>query len=86
VDRERRRSTVDHGHRLGGGSPENGRNGAPVRGTSPRLRKKGEGMAVSLTGCKRGAAEGWTRPGNGGEQSVEEALDGVNVVDSGASK
>jgi hypothetical protein len=26
VDRERRRSTVDHGHRLRGGSPENGRN------------------------------------------------------------
>jgi hypothetical protein len=25
-----------------------------VRGTSPRLRKKGEGMAVSLTSCKRG--------------------------------
>jgi hypothetical protein len=54
VDRERRRSTVDHGHRLGGGSPENGRNGAPVRGTSPRLREKGEGTAVSLTGYKRG--------------------------------
>jgi hypothetical protein len=54
VDRERRRSTVDHGHRLGGGSPENSRNGAPVRGTSPRLREKGEGTAVSLTGCKRG--------------------------------
>jgi hypothetical protein len=53
VDRERRRSTVDHGHRLGGGSPENGQNGAPVRGTSPRLREKGEGMAVSLTDCKR---------------------------------
>jgi hypothetical protein len=54
VDRERRRSMVDHGHRLGGGSPENGRNGVPVRGTSPQLRKNGEGMAVSLTGCKRG--------------------------------
>jgi hypothetical protein len=54
VDRERRRSTVDHDHRLGGGSPENGRNGVPVRGTSPRLRKNGEGKVVSLTGCKRG--------------------------------
>jgi hypothetical protein len=54
VDRERRRSTVDHSHRLGGGSPENGRNGAPMRGTSPRLRKKGEGTAVSLIGYKRG--------------------------------
>jgi hypothetical protein len=54
VERERRRSTVDHGHRLEGGSPENGRNGAPVRGTSPQLREKGEGTAVSLTDCKRG--------------------------------
>jgi hypothetical protein len=54
VDRERCRSTVDHGHRLGGGSPENGWNGVPMRGTSPRLRKNGEGTAVSLTGCKRG--------------------------------
>jgi hypothetical protein len=54
VIRERRRSTVDHDHRLGGGSPENGRNGVPVRETSPRLRKNGDGMAVSLTGCKRG--------------------------------
>jgi hypothetical protein len=54
VDHERRWSTVDHGHCLGGGSPENGRNGAPVRGTSPRLREKGEGTVVSLTGCKRG--------------------------------
>jgi hypothetical protein len=60
VDRERCQSTVDHGHRLGGGSPENGRNGAPVRGTSPRLRKNGEGTAVSLTGCNRG----WWRVGH----------------------
>jgi hypothetical protein len=43
-----------HGHRLGRGSPENGRNGAPMRGTPPRLREKGEGTAVSLTSCKRG--------------------------------
>jgi hypothetical protein len=54
VDRERHRSAVDHGHRLGGGSSENGQNGIPVRETSPRLRKNGEGTAVSLTGCKRG--------------------------------
>jgi hypothetical protein len=74
VDHERRRSTVDHGHRLGGGSSENGQNGAPVRGTSPRLREKGEG-----------AVEGRTRPSDGGEQSVEEALNGVDVVDSEAS-
>jgi hypothetical protein len=54
VDHERRRPMVDHGHRPVGGSPEIGRNGAPVRGTSPRLRKNGEGMEVSLTGSKRG--------------------------------
>jgi hypothetical protein len=54
VNSERRRSTVDHDHRPGGGSPENGRNDVPVRGTSPRLRENGEGMEVSLTGGKRG--------------------------------
>jgi hypothetical protein len=54
MDRGRRRSTVDHGHRLRGGLPENGRNGVPVRGTSPRLRKNEEGTEVSLTGYKRG--------------------------------
>jgi hypothetical protein len=54
MDRERRRSTVDHGHRPREGSSENGRNGVSVRGTSPRLRKNGEGTEVSLTGCKRG--------------------------------
>jgi hypothetical protein len=45
---------VDRGQGLEGGSSEDDRNGAPVRGTSPWLRKKGEGIAVSLTGCKRG--------------------------------
>jgi hypothetical protein len=54
VDRRRRRSTVDRRQGLRGGSPENGRNGTAVCGTSPWLRKEGEGMAVSLTGCKRG--------------------------------
>jgi hypothetical protein len=54
MDRERRRPMVDHGHRPGGGSPEIGRNGVPVRGTSPLFRKNGEGMEVSLTGGKRG--------------------------------
>jgi hypothetical protein len=54
VDREWRRSTVDHDHRPGRGSSENGQNGVPGRGTSPRLRENGEGMEVSLTGCKRG--------------------------------
>jgi hypothetical protein len=67
VDRRRRRSTVDCGHRLRGGSLENGRNGTPMRETSPRLRKKGEGMAMSLTGCKsqrRGDRHGWVTVGN----------------------
>jgi hypothetical protein len=54
VDRGRHRSTVDHGQGLSGGSLEDSRNGAPMHGTSPRLRKKGEGTVVSLTGCKRG--------------------------------
>jgi hypothetical protein len=54
VDREWRRPTVDRGHRPGGGSPEIGRNGIPVHGTSPRLMKNGEGTEVSLTGGKRG--------------------------------
>jgi hypothetical protein len=43
-----------HGHRPGEGSPENGWNDVPVRAISPRLRKNGEGMEVSLTGCKKG--------------------------------
>jgi hypothetical protein len=54
MNRERRRPTVDHGDHPGGGSPEISRNGVPVRGTSPRLRKNGEGTEVSLTGGKRG--------------------------------
>jgi hypothetical protein len=74
VDRERRGSTVDHGHRLRGGSPENGRNGGPIRGTSPWLREKGEGTAVSLTGYKRGGrgldmtGRWWGTIGGGGAQ------------------
>jgi hypothetical protein len=72
VDHERHRSTVDSGQGLGGGSPEDGRNGAPVCGTSPRLRKKGEGTTVILTGCKRGgggtetAVHRWGITGGGG--------------------
>jgi hypothetical protein len=54
MDREWCRFTVDHGHRLKGGSPENGWNDVPVRGTSLRLRKNGERTAVSLIGYKRG--------------------------------
>jgi hypothetical protein len=54
VDRGRHRSTVDRGQGFGGGSSEDSWNGAPVSGTSPRLRKKREGTVMSLTGCKRG--------------------------------
>jgi hypothetical protein len=54
VDCERRRPMVDHGHCPGGGSPEIGRNGVPVRGTSLQLRKNGEGTEVSFIGGKRG--------------------------------
>jgi hypothetical protein len=61
VDHGRHQSTVDRGQGLGGGSPEDGRNGSPMRGTSPRLRKKGEGTTVILTSCKRG----WQRDRNG---------------------
>jgi hypothetical protein len=60
VDRGRRRSMVDRGQGLGGGSLEDGRDGALVHGTTPRLRKMGEGMAVILTGCRRG----WRRGGS----------------------
>jgi hypothetical protein len=72
VDREQRQSTVDHGHRLGGGSPKNGRNGVPVRGTSPRLREKGEGTTVRLTAARGGGGgldttgQRWGTIGGGG--------------------
>jgi hypothetical protein len=54
VDHGRRWSTVDHGQCLGGGLLEDGRNCTPMRGTSPQLRKRGEGMAVIVTDCIRG--------------------------------
>jgi hypothetical protein len=54
MDHERRRSMVDHGDRLRRGSPENGQNNVPVRRSTPRLRKNGEGMVMGFTGCKRG--------------------------------
>jgi hypothetical protein len=78
VDRERRRSTVDHGHRLGGGSPENDRNLTAVEG-------KGRGDGGEPHQLQEGAAEGQTRSGDGGERSVVEALGGVDVADSEAS-
>jgi hypothetical protein len=67
VDHERRRPTVDHGHRPVGGSPEIGRNGVPVRGTSQRLRKNGDGTELSLIGGTRGrrrVGHNWVMVGN----------------------
>jgi hypothetical protein len=84
VDSERRRPTVDHGHRPGGGSPEISRNGVPVSGTSPRLRKNGEGTEVTLTGGKRGRWRVGHNRANGGEQSAEETLGGGGAADSEA--
>jgi hypothetical protein len=45
----------------GGAGPRwtaNSQNNTLMRGTSPRLRKKGEGMAVILTDCRRGRRRG----------------------------
>jgi hypothetical protein len=85
VDRERRRSMVDHCHHLEGGSSENGRNDVPVRGTSPRLRKKWRADDGEPHRLQERAAEGRTRPGDGGEHLAEEALGGVGAADSEAS-
>jgi hypothetical protein len=54
MDHEWHRPTVDHGHCPRGGSPEIGQNAIPACGTSPRLRKNGEGTEVSLTGSTGG--------------------------------
>jgi hypothetical protein len=85
VDHERRQSTVDHGHRPGRGSPENGRNGVPGRGTSPRLRENGGGMEVSLTGCKRGQRRVEHDRATVKNDRAEEALGGVGAMDSEGS-
>jgi hypothetical protein len=46
---------------------------------------KGRGDGGEPHRRQEGAAEGRTRPGDGGEQSTEEALGGVDVVDSEVS-
>jgi hypothetical protein len=46
---------------------------------------KGRGDGGEPHRLQEGAAEGRIRPSDGGEQSAEEALDGVDVVDSEAS-
>jgi hypothetical protein len=70
VDHGRLRSMVDCGQGLGDGSPKGGQNGTPVRGTLPRLRKKGEGTSVIITSCRRGQK----RSGISGQETAEEAL------------
>jgi hypothetical protein len=57
----------------------------------PRVRNltavegKGRGDGGEPHRLQEGAAEGQTRSGDGGEQSAEEALGGVDVADSEAS-
>jgi hypothetical protein len=46
---------------------------------------KGRGDSGEPHQLQEGAAEGQTRPGDGGEQSAEEVLDGVDIADSEAS-
>jgi hypothetical protein len=48
--------------------------------------QKGGGDGGEPHRLQEGVAEGRTQPGNGGEQPAEEALNGVDVADSGASK
>jgi hypothetical protein len=50
------------------------------------VEEKGGGVGGEPHRLQEGAAEGRTRPGDGGEQPTEEALGGVDVADSGASK
>jgi hypothetical protein len=50
------------------------------------VEEKGGGDGGEPHRLQEGAAEGRTRPGDGGEQPTEEALGGVDVADSGASK
>jgi hypothetical protein len=46
---------------------------------------KGRGDGGEPHQLQEGAAEGWTQPSDGGEQSAEEALGGVDVAVSKAS-
>jgi hypothetical protein len=50
------------------------------------VEEKGGGDGGEPHRLQEGAAEGRTRPGDGGEQLTEETLGGVDVADSGASK
>jgi hypothetical protein len=50
------------------------------------VEEKGGGDDGEPHRLQEGAVEGWTWLGDGGEQPTEEALGGVDVADSGASK
>jgi hypothetical protein len=80
VDRERCRSTVAQG-RLAGERPERRHSARNLTAVEEKWRGD-EGEPHRL---QEGAAEGQTRPGDGGERSAEEALGGVGAADSKAS-
>jgi hypothetical protein len=65
VDRRRHRSTVDRGQGLGGGSSEDGRNGAPHAWNLTAVEEEGGGNGGEPHRLQEGAAEGWRRPGVG---------------------
>jgi hypothetical protein len=50
------------------------------------VEEKGGGDGGEPHRLQEGAVEGRTRLGDGGEQPAEEALGGVDVAESGASK
>jgi hypothetical protein len=59
--------------------------GRPHARNLTAVEGKGGGDGGEPHRLQEGAAEGRTRPGDGGEQSPEEALGGVDVADSEAS-
>jgi hypothetical protein len=67
--------------RLAGEQPER----RPRAWNLTTVEGKGRGDSGEPHRVQEGAAEGRTRPGDGGEQSAEEALGGVDVADSEAS-
>jgi hypothetical protein len=67
--------------RLAGERPER----HPRAGNLTAVEGKGRGDGGEPHWLQKGVAEGRTRPGDGGEQSAEEALGGVDVADLKAS-
>jgi hypothetical protein len=78
---DRVHSAVDRG-RLAGERPER----RPRAWNLVAVEEKGGGDGGEPHWLQEGVAEEQTRPGDGGEQPTEEALGGVDVVESGASK